>query len=224
MLNVRPLLLTLLPLFAGCQLFQVYVPPTPPTPAVRLQGELTLEHDLLVLRPCGEQRRLALVSDTIGNLRRDAENLLADGRSSLFVDLRGWPQGSKQADLDGEVRLDQVYRVQGEGPGCNEPGFDRLLLRASGHEPDWTLGVGDQGLVLLRPAQEPLALPYLEEQLPNGSFSLSSEANGQRLELWLTPEHCADDMSGTIHHLAAELRLNGTVLRGCASYGGARNQ
>ena len=121
----------------------------------------------------------------------------------LFVDLRGWPQGSTQADLDGEVRLDQVYRVQGEGLGCDEPGFDRLLLR---------------------PSEEPLALPYLEEQMPNGSLSLSSEANGQRLELWLTPEHCVDSMSGAVQHLSAELRLNGSVLRGCASYGGARSQ
>ena len=126
--NVRPLLFTLLPLFAGCQLFQVYVPPTPATPAVRLQGELTLEQDRLLLRPCGEQRRLGLVSEKTGELRRDVDSLRADGQSNLFVDLRGWPQGSQQADLDGEVRLDQVYRVQGEGPGCDEPGFDRLLL------------------------------------------------------------------------------------------------
>lgn len=222
--NVRPLLFTLLPLFAGCQLFQVYVPPTPATPAVRLQGELTLEQDRLLLRPCGEQRRLGLVSEKTGELRRDVDNLRADGQSSLFVDLRGWPQGSTQANLDGEVRLDQVYRVQGEGPGCDEPGFDRLLLRASGHEPDWALGVGEEGLVLLRPSEEPLALPYLEEQMPNGSLSLSSEANGQRLELWLTPEHCVDSMSGAVQHLSAELRLNGSVLRGCASYGGARSQ
>ena len=170
------------------------------------------------------QRRLGLVSEKTGELRRDVDSLRADGQSSLFVDLRGWPQGSTQADLDGEVRLDQVYRVQGEGPGCDEPGFDRLLLRASGHEPDWALGVGEEGLVLLRPSEEPLALPYLEEQMPNGSLSLSSEANGQRLELWLTPEHCVDSMSGAVQHLSAELRLNGSVLRGCASYGGARSQ
>ena len=73
-------------------------------------------------------------------------------------------------------------------------------------------------------AASPLALPYLEEQMPNGSLNLSSEANGQRLELWLTPEHCVDSMSGAVQHLSAELRLNGSVLRGCASYGGARSQ
>ncbi len=124
--NVRPLLFTLLPLFAGCQLFQVYVPPTPTTPAVRLQGELTLEQDRLLLRPCGEQRRLGLVSEKTGELRRDVDSLRADGQSSLFVDLRGWPQGSTQADLDGEVRLDQVYARTGRRPGLR-----RARLRSS---------------------------------------------------------------------------------------------
>ena len=49
--NVRPLLFTLLPLFAGCQLFQVYVPPTPATPAVRLQGEINLFYRARVVTP-----------------------------------------------------------------------------------------------------------------------------------------------------------------------------
>lgn len=221
--QARALMFALLPLFAGCQLFDVYQAPTPVTPAVRLQGELTLEQGRLLLQPCGEKRRLAVVADATNTLRRDAESLRTDGQGSLFVDLLARPQASQQADLDGELSLEQVYRLQGEGPGCNEPGFDKLLLRASGHEPDWSLGVGEAGLVLLRPNQEPLALPYLEEQLPDGSFSLSSEANGQRLELWLTSQRCVDDMSGAVQHLSAELRLNGEVQRGCASFGGARS-
>lgn len=225
MIHTRSLLFAaLLPLFAGCQLFQVY-DATPPTPTQRLQGQLTLEQDRLILQPCGEQRRIALVNDdNSSELMRDAGELLADGNASLFVDLRGWPAATRQPDLDGELRLHQTYRLQGEGPACHEPGFDRLLLRASGHEPDWVLGVAEQGLVLLRPGLEPLAVPYLEERLPNGSFSLSSEANGQRLELWLAPQRCVDSMSGSVQHLSAELRLNGSVQRGCASFGGARSR
>ena len=60
--------------------------------------------------------------------------------------------------------------------------------------------------------------------LTHGSFSLSSEANGQRLELWLAPQRCVDSMSGSVQHLSAELRLNGSVQRGCASFGGARSR
>ncbi|MCY1356514.1 hypothetical protein D9M69_429690 [compost metagenome] len=78
------------------------------------------------------------------------------------------------------------------------------------------------GLVIQRPGQEPLALPYVEEQLPEGRLNFSSEANGERVELWIAPQHCADGMSGAIQHLSAELRINGQVQRGCASYGGQR--
>jgi putative lipoprotein len=82
---------------------------------------------------------------------------------------------------------------------------------------------GSKGLVLNRPEQEPLALPYLEEQLPDGRLNFSSEANGQRLDLWVAPQRCVDSMSGTVNHLSAELRLDGQVLRGCAHFGAMRN-
>ncbi|MDX5373294.1 MAG: hypothetical protein LPK18_12770 [Pseudomonadaceae bacterium] len=220
----RFLLFALLPLFAGCQLFSVYQAEPAALPQQRLQGELRQEQGQLLLRPCGEQRQLAVVNDGSSEITREAGMLLADGNARLFVDLLGTLGSSKQAGLDGEIRPSLVYRLQGEGPGCNEPGFDRLLLRANGHEPDWSLGVGEPGLVLLRPGQPPLALPYLEERLPEGRINLSSEANGQRLELWLAPQRCVDSMSGAIQHLSAELRLNGEVQRGCASFGGARSR
>jgi putative lipoprotein len=221
--KTRFLIFALLPLFAGCQLFSVY-DSTPAAPVQRLQGKLTQADGRLLLTTCGEQRHIALINDGSSDIAREAGELFADGQDSLFVDLLGTLSGSQAAGLDGELRPSEVYRLQGEGPGCHEPGFERLLLRASGHEPDWSLGVSGQGLVLLRPGQQPLALPYLEEQLPEGRFNISSEANGQRLELWLAPQRCVDSMSGTVQHLSAELRINGEVQRGCASFGGARNR
>lgn len=220
--NARFLMFALLPLFAGCQLFSVYQAEPKARPQQRLQGELHQEQGQLILRPCGEQRRLAVIDD--GDITREAGALLADGNEQLFVDLLGALESSDKEGLDGEMHPSLVYRLQGEGSGCNEPGFDRLLLRAGGQEPEWTLGVGEPGLVLLRPSQEPLALPYLEERLPQGGLNISSEANGQRLELWLAPQRCVDSMSGAVQHLSAELRLNGEVHRGCASFGGARSR
>ncbi len=72
--------------------------------------------------------------------------------------------------------------------------------------------------------QEPVALPYMEEQLPDGRFNLTSEANGKRIELWVAPQRCVDSMSGSVQHLSAELRLDGKPLRGCAYFGGSRNE
>lgn len=219
-MTTRHLLFTLLPLFAGCQMFSVY-DSTPPTPPQRLQGQLVQSEGRLLLSPCNEQRTLEVVNEGNSEIVREAAGLFADGHDRLFVDVLGDVSGSKSG-LDGELRPTTVYRLQGEGPGCNDAGFDRVLLRASGHEPDWSLSVENKGLVLMRPGQAPLAVPYLEEQLPEGRFNLSSEANGQKLELWLAPQRCTDSMSGSVQHLSAELRINGDVQRGCASFGGSR--
>lgn len=211
------LLLATLPLFAACQ----WLPATktePSAPPLRLQGELTRQGDDWQLRPCGESRTYRLEFDRQGEPGEQIAQLAADSPGALFVDLRG----SLEASGAG-LRLQQLYRLQGEGRGCRDSGFKRLILRASGNEPFWQLEVGSKGLVLNRPDQEPLALPYLEEQLPDGRLNFSSEANGQRLELWLAPQRCVDGMSGAVNHLSAELRLDGQVLRGCAHFGAMRN-
>ncbi len=86
-----------------------------------------------------------------------------------------------------------------------------------------TLRVTREGMLLERMDHSPLALPYLEEQLPGGRTHFSSEANGQQIGLWVAPQRCVDDASGAVSHLTAELRLGDDVFRGCAYYGGARN-
>ncbi|MBB2495184.1 COG3650 family protein [Aquipseudomonas ullengensis] len=219
----RALIFALLPLFAGCQVFVPGENAGEP-PRQRLQGELNLLNGQLQLRPCGEQRQFRLLNDGSSEIVREAGELLKDGPGPLFVDLSGHLSAGKTADNDGELQVSEVYRIQREGLGCDDPAFKRLVLRASGNEPDWSMNITSQGLVLYRPGQEPLALPYLEEQLPDGRFAISSEANGQRLDLWVAPQRCSNSMSGAVQHLSAELRLDGQVLRGCAAFGGARNR
>ncbi len=217
----RHVLFALLPLFAGCQMFSVY-DRTPSTPPQRLQGQLIQTDGRLLLSPCTDARTLEIFNDSSNEIVHEAANLFADGHDRLFIDLQGQVTGSKAPGVDGELHPSDIYRLQAEGPGCNEPNFEHLLLRASGHQPEWSLSVSPQGLALLRVGQPPLAVPYLEEQLPEGHFNLSNEANGQKLELWLTPQRCIDDVSGSVQHLSAELRINGEVQLGCASFGGAR--
>ncbi len=214
-------LIALLPLFAGCQLL---APSTPAQPSLqpRLQGEISQAGSQLLFRPCLEQRHFVLSDTGSTSVLRTSQELLKDGHSALFADLRGTLTASADKTHDGGLAVSQLYRLQGEGPGCADANFKQTLLRASGHEPSWSLRVGRQGMVLDRPGQEPLALPYLEEELPEGRLHLSSEANGQRLSLWLTPQTCHDSMSGAVQHLSAQLRLNDEVLHGCGHFGGAR--
>lgn len=57
----------------------------------------------------------------------------------------------------------------------------------------------------------------------DGRFNLTSEANNQHVELWVAPQRCVDSQTGSVQHLTAELRINGEVQRGCAYFGGSRN-
>jgi putative lipoprotein len=218
----RTLVFALLPLFAGCQVFSEK-PHDNAVEHTRLQGELSQFDGQLLFRPCQEQRRFVIANGGQTALTSDAAGLFSDGAQLLYVDMQGALSGSNESGVDGTVTPSKVYRVQAEGHGCTDINFARTVLRASGHEPDWNIAVSNQGLVLNRAGQAPQALPYLEEQLPEGRINLSSEANGQRLELWLAPQRCVDGMSGAVQHMSAELRLNGQVMRGCAYLGGARN-
>ncbi len=220
---VRPLLvLALLPLFAGCQLFSDKAVEEA-GPQMRVQGQLSRVAGQWLLRPCQEKQRLVINDSGATGISREAAELLSQGPGPLFADVRGRLHELPNGAVGGQLRLDRVYRLQREGAGCDDPQFKRVSLVAQGQEPSWRVVVSNRGLMLERPGQAPLALPYLEEQLPEGRLNLTSEANGRRLELWAAPQHCVDAMSGALHHLSTELRLDGQVLRGCGYYGGARS-
>lgn len=220
-MRIAPMLaLGLAPLLGGCQGLPWTSAPAQPA-EVRVQGELSQAGEMLLLTPCGEQRNLLLLDAAELGLEESAAQLRGGSARPLFADLAG--QLDSEAD-DGLYAVTRLYRLQAEGPGCGEADFKRLIVRASGNEPAWSLRVSSHGMVLERPGSMPLALPYLEERLPDGSLSFSSEADGQQVELWLTPGRCEDSMSGTLTHLQARLRINAEQpLLGCAALGGARN-
>jgi putative lipoprotein len=211
--RLRVLCYALLPLLVGCQ----SLPDEAENfmPEQRLMGELSVVQDRLRLQPCGGGRQMEVEDAGALNLRQDVDQLLGDGDGRLFADLGG-------EDLGDRLRATRLYRLQAEGQGCQDADFPRLIARASGNEPFWSVSISAQGLVLQRPGEKPLALPYLEEQLPEGRLYFSSEADGQRLSLWLAPQRCQDEMSGALRHLSAELRLNDQRLTGCAYLGGTR--
>ncbi|HAQ87935.1 MAG TPA: hypothetical protein DCR78_16050 [Pseudomonas sp.] len=219
MIAPRALLLSLLPVFAGCQSLQ-WSEEAPMRSTERLQGTITQEHGGLQFSSCQGRRSLALVDSGATGLPDDVQALTAGSNQPLFADLRG--SLTNQDGNSDQLQLTQVYRLQAEGPGCSDAAFNQLLLRATGHEPGWSVKITDGGLLLERPDQQALALPYLEEQLPGGQTNFSTEANDQRLELWVAPQRCLDSATGAVNHLTAELRLDGQTLRGCAYYGGAR--
>lgn len=223
-MRVTPFLLlaSLLPLFTGCQLLATQ-PSDSNTGTTRLQGELSAENGQLLFKPCNESRRFVVndIGDT--GILQEAANLADDARGKLFADVRGTLGGSRQAGNDGQLDVRQLYRLEADTSACSDPNFKQLTLRAEGHGPDWEIKASGKGMVLERRDQPPLPLPFLEEQLPGGSLNLSSEADGQRIELWLAPQRCVDSATGALRHLNAELRVGGQTLQGCGYYGGARD-
>lgn len=217
----RTLMFALLPLFAGCQSLPWSTQPAPQS-TERLQGEITRNDGKLMMQTCQGQRRLELTDAAATGLTEDARMLLVDGGTPLFGDVRG--RLDSRTDGSGRLQVTQVYRLQSEGPGCHDREFNELKLRAAGHEPGWNVRITATGMLLERQGQDALAIPYLEERLPGDQTSFSSEANSQRLDLWVAPQRCIDGATGAVSHLTAELRLDDQTLRGCAYYGGARGE
>jgi putative lipoprotein len=217
----RALLLILLPMFAGCQSLPWSDEP-PAHPEERLQGEVLRNEGMLLLRTCQGKRQVELLDAGVTGLPDDAQALLSSSGQPLFADVRGRLISS--TDGTSQLQLTEVYRLQPDRHSCDSSEFKQLTLGARGHEPGWSVRITTEGMLLERPDQAPLAVPYLEEQLPGGQTSFSSEANSQRLDLWVAPQRCVDSATGSVSHLTAELRLDDQTLRGCAYYGGARDE
>ncbi|CAI8927603.1 putative lipoprotein [Pseudomonas sp. IT-232MI5] len=208
-------LVALLPLFAACQLLDGQRESASHVGQARMQGQLTAADGKLVFQPCQDQRQL-VVNDIGGTSILQEAATLADEQGKLFADVRGKVAGDR---LD----LTQLYRVERSGTACDDPNFKLLILRAAGHGPEWNVKVSGKGMVIDRAGQPPLAVPYIEDQLGDGRFNLSSEANNQRIELWVAPQRCVDSSTGSVQHMSAELRIDGQVQRGCGYFGGSRN-
>ncbi|HHS7812499.1 COG3650 family protein [Pseudomonas putida] len=209
------IVVALLPLFAACQLLDGPRESASHVGQTRMQGQLTAADGKLVFQPCGEQRQY-VVNDIGGTSVLQEAATLADQQGKLFADVRGRIAGDR---LD----LGQLYRVERSGTACDDPNFKLLILRAAGHGPEWNVKVSGKGMVIDREGQPALAVPYVEEQLGDGRFNLSSEANNQRIELWVAPQRCVDSSTGSVQHMSAELRIDGKVERGCGYFGGSRN-
>lgn len=209
------IVVALLPLFAACQLLDGPRESASHVGQTRMQGQLTAAEGKLVFQPCGEQRQY-VINDIGGTSVLQEAATLADQQGKLFADVRGKIAGDR---LD----LGQLYRVERSGTACDDPNFKLLILRAAGHGPEWNVKVSGKGMVIDREGQPALAVPYVEEQLGDGRFNLSSEANNQRIELWVAPQRCVDSSTGSVQHMSAELRIDGKVERGCGYFGGSRN-
>lgn len=199
---------------SACQLFKTSAPDSQATS--RMQGNISQSNGQWLFKPCTLEDNYILKPSA--TLSVELDTLTADINNGLFADLRGHIDTVKH-----NFTPTQRYRLQAEGHDCNDPDFARLLIRTSGNEPFWSILQTPRGLIFNPPGASAIALPYIEEQLPDGRFHISTQANNQKLQLWITSEQCIDSMSGTVYHLTASLKWNKQTLHGCAAYGALRN-
>ncbi|HHX34238.1 MAG TPA: hypothetical protein GX719_03090 [Gammaproteobacteria bacterium] len=213
--HFRVLSLILLSLsLSACQLFK---PAENVTQSVsRLQGNLTYTNAQWLFQPCNTQNSYTLKPSAA--LSEELYTFLAEAPNGLFADLGGHLDTNQQI-----FSPTQRYRLQIEGHNCDDPDFSRLILRASGNEPFWSILQTPKGLIFNQAGEAAIVLPYIDEHFPDGRFNISSQANNQSLQLWITPQPCIDSMSGTLHHLSAELQWNQQTLHGCAAFGALRD-
>lgn len=188
----------------------------------RLQGELDRSGGNLLLRPCQGGAPLQVSAEDSLGLPAAVAQLQQEHPGALFADVHGNVHSAAKRQTQ-RLLVDRLYRLQpGGARGCQDERFATLIARASGNAPSWTVSISAQGMVLERAGMPREALPYLQERLPDGSMSFSSEANGHRVELWLSPERCSDSRNGALSHLQASLLLDDQkALPGCAALGGA---
>ncbi|MBV7547767.1 hypothetical protein KW849_15870 [Pseudomonas sp. PDM26] len=213
-------LVALLPLFAACQLFEGERQSVSHVGQTRMQGQLTAADGKLLFQPCNQANRYVVNDTGATSVLQQAANL-ADKQGKLFADVRGRVVAGSGGD--GQLDLEQLYRIEPSSTACDDPNFKLLILRAAGHTPEWNVKVSGKGMVIDRAGQPPLAVPYVEEQLGDGRFNLSTEVNNQHIELWVAPQRCVDSSTGSIQHMSAELRVDGQVQRGCGYFGGSRD-
>ncbi|WP_421683958.1 hypothetical protein HKW98_05880 [Stutzerimonas urumqiensis] len=210
----RPILLMgLVPVIAGCQMFA-----TEPLPVEsagdRIQGHLVQAEGSLHFQPCGKPDALTLLPSDAPSVGHAIEVLPPGTRS--FADLGGQLVIDRHA---GTFQPQRIFRLAPSGlEGCDALTPD-TLFQAEGTDPRWRATVSADGLLLQQPDQPAVALPVLVEQLPGGSASITTEANGQRIELWLAPGDCVEARGDRRYHMTATLRLDGRTQQGCAFAG-----
>lgn len=196
-----------LPLLTACSMFSATVNTNPLINTQRLQGTLNKNTDNSWTLISCDQKQLTLVANN-----EYLENLNTLDAHGSFVDIAGKLS-------DNQFTAVKVYRTQREGFTCDDPRFKRLILRAMGNEPFWSATIENNGFLLQRLGEPAQAVPYIEEQLPNGNINISATVDGQPLQLWLTEQPCNDSMADNQYHLTAELRIGQNIERGCAYFG-----
>ncbi len=222
MRSLAILVLTSMSFIGACQWWPHSTTDVKAPSEYRLQGELLRQNNRLWLRDCNNSQTppQPLYLEPAAAALFSAVNYSGLEARSLFADLRVVDSGNTAKAL----RVRHIYTVTQDST-CTRRDMPSLLLQAHGYAPLWRMKITTHGFLLERAGKPALALPYIEEKLPNGLYAFSSEANGKRIRLYIAPELCIDSQTVGWYSLRARLSIDDEPPQmGCASFGGARNE
>jgi uncharacterized membrane protein len=189
----------------------------PPVRGVYAEGKSGLSW----IVPCGSGKKLELMdSDAARELRKHFAALAAGHVRSMFVEVAG--------RREGEVfQVDAVLRVQTGGLGCSED-LRRVVAKAGGHNPSWSMVFDDTRLVFQRVGDRaPASFPPLGLQKRGDGFEFKGETEAARIHVVLLKARCDDPLANALLPYRAEITFawradaQPGVYRGCAYLGDA---
>ena len=144
------------------------------------------------------------------------EEFATEPYSPVFVDLEGrWinaPNAGFAADFDRALEITDVFRVEGEGFGCDLD-VDGLVLRGFGNEPGWRLDVREDGATLSSLTLDDNVEFSGEGRLSNQQFEFENADFRMGVAFLKIP--CRDSMSGNYFSHQVQVRFGDRVFNGC---------
>src|SRR5262245_9212642 len=167
------------------------------------------------ITPCSAPDTLT-VKDDSGRIAAARKQLGAPAQSSteLFVIARTSSVGSN------ELRIDDVAYASPEKFDCftDWQSFD---FRATGNNPGWVAEVDGTHVKLERQGAAPAEWNNASrDSLADRILIHAGEGGGKQFELLLEKRRCVNSVSGAYSVWSAQVRTDGTVLKGCSVSGG----
>ena len=191
--------------------------------APRFRGHLVWGHENRTFTECEGAREGWVINEAGDELVAVYEELTHAPYEPMFVEVRGeWvgaPAEGFGADFEEALRVTELLRAEGEGPGCRLD-LAGVLFVARGNEPFWSLQVREDGMSLrLLEAPEEIVFPSPEKESQPAFITYESEAAQSRIKVVLEKRRCVDTMSGARYAWTAGVDLDGRRLAGCAAEG-----
>ena len=177
---------------------------------------------LFTLTNCQNTLQKQLVKST-PELERRLQDFAEETRNRpFFADV----QIIKTPDTAQPLTLLQIHRLTPLNPQSCSNALEAIqpsvVAQSSQTATAWKISIGGQGMLIEQANQKPIAVPYVEEQLDNHRLSFTTEANHQRIELWIAPNPCFNPVTHSQTALTATLRIDQTQQQGCAYFGPQR--